>query len=546
MKKYLGLTGSSLDLAALILVVAPAFLCYGYNQAVAGGLLTLDSFLEAFPQMDTLNTTGAQRTKNSNIQGKLHTTTAEPPGQHYPDSIHSPGTVIALYLVGGIFGSLSCIFMGDRLGRRKVIFIASGVSVIGAVLMASSYQLAQFAVARLVLGFGTGGYVATVPVWHAEISKPSKRGSGVVTTGFFIGTGITMSLWVDFGFYYLRGTGAWRAPLALQIAFSLVVMASIFLLPESPRWLMKKGQVDEAREVLSALEGVTGDVHTLSEDMNQIQRSLTLCGQGYFGDVFRMGEQRLLNRTVLAVLGQTFQQMCGINAITFYATTIFQQYLGLDGTTSRILAASIALTQPVGGVVAYYTIDRLGRRKLMVSSAAIMAALMAILAGATSARDNKAALYVAVVALFLFPFIFTVGFAGLTFLYATEIAPTQHRAAINALSTAAVWTSNFLLAQVTPVGFDTIKYRYYIVFACINVAIVPIVYFFFPETKGLSLEQIDQIFTKSNNFFDPTPIARSLIKREAARRRNCYTVEGVAQIEDVGRHTDLRKETSEG
>lgn len=78
MKKYLGLTGSSLDLAALILVVAPAFLCYGYNQAVAGGLLTLDSFLEAFPQMDTLNTTGAQRTKNSNIQGKLHTTTAEP------------------------------------------------------------------------------------------------------------------------------------------------------------------------------------------------------------------------------------------------------------------------------------------------------------------------------------------------------------------------------------------------------------------------------------------------------------------------------------
>ncbi|KAK5083307.1 hypothetical protein LTR70_008144 [Exophiala xenobiotica] len=499
MKRYLGLTGSSLDLAALVLVVAPAFLCYGYNQVTFGGLLTLDSFLEAFPQADTLNTTGAQRTKNSNVQG----------------------TVIALYLVGGIFGSLSCIFLGDRLGRRKVIFMASGVSTIGAVLMASSYQLAQFVVVRLVLGFG------------------------VVTTGFFIGTGITISLWVDFGFYYLHGTGAWRAPLALQVIFSLIVMAGILLLPESPRWLMKKGEVEEALEVLAALDGVNEDSHILSEDMNQIQRSLTLCGQGYFGDVFRMGEQRLLNRTVLAILGQTFQQMCGINAITFYATTIFQQYLGLDGTTSRFLAASTALTQPVGGVVSYYTIDRLGRRKLMVSSAAIMAALMAILAGTTSARDNNAALYVAVVALFLFPFIFTVGFAGLTFLYATEVAPTQHRAAINALSTAAVWTSNFLLAQVTPVGFDTIKYRYYIVFACINVVIVPTVYFFFPETKGLSLEQIDEIFTKSRNLFDPTPIARSLVKLEATRRRNSYTVKGVAQIQDVSHHTILGNEISE-
>lgn len=414
--------------------------------------------------------------------------------------------------------------------------MASGVSILGAVLMASSYQFAQFIVARLILGVGTGGYVATVPVWHAELSKSSKRGSGVVTTGFFIGTGITVSLWVDFGFYYMTGSGAWRAPLALQIIFPIIVMASIFLLPESPRWLMKKGRTEEAREVLSALGGLEEFTSSVDDDMSQIQRSLTMCGQGRFGDVFKMGEQRLLNRTILAILGQIFQQMCGINAITFYATTIFQQYLGLGSTTSRILAASAALTQPIGGVVAYYTIDRLGRRKLMITAATTMAILMAILAGTTSTKSNDAALYVAVVALFLFPFVFTVGFAGLTFLYATEVAPTQHRAAINALSTAAVWTSNFLLAQVTPVGFDTIKYKYYIVFVVINAAIVPIVYFFFPETKGLSLEQIDEIFSQSKNFLEPRKVARSMIKLEGMPPGDSFTVDGVAQIEDVEHH----------
>jgi MFS family permease len=153
MKQYLGLRGKQLSRAALFLVVSPAFLCYGYNQAVLGGVLTLDSFVEAFPAMDTVHTEGQQQTKNANIQG----------------------TIVALYLVGGIFGALSCTQLGDKIGRRGVILISSGITLIGAILMASSYSLAQFIVARLVLGLGVGGTTATVVSLQLIHLNPSTK-----------------------------------------------------------------------------------------------------------------------------------------------------------------------------------------------------------------------------------------------------------------------------------------------------------------------------------------------------------------------------------
>ncbi|KAL3467280.1 general substrate transporter [Aspergillus heterothallicus] len=507
MAPYFGLRGSLLNRAIIWLVVCPAFLCYGYNQGVTGGLLTLASFVKAFPSMDTLTTTGEQQHYNSTIQG----------------------TVVALYTVGGIFGSLSCIYLGDLLGRRKVIFWTSAVSIIGAVLMASSYSLAQFIVARLVLGVGTGGYVATVPVWQSEISQANKRGAHVVTDGIFIGAGIAISLWIDFGFYFVTGNSvSWRFPLAFQVILSLLVMGFITVFPESPRWLVKQGRLDDARDILAALADVPSDDISITQALADIERSLALSGSGSWRDMLSMGEQRLFHRTVLAASGQMFQQMCGINLITFYATTIFEQYLGLSPLQSRILAASMCLTQPLGGFLAFFTIDRLGRRPLMLWSAAGMSASMAILAGTTSLTNNTAALVVAVIFLFVFEFIFTVGYSGLTFLYATEVAPLQLRAAISAVSTAAVWTFNFLLAEVTPVGFNTISYRYYIIFAVLNAAIIPTVYFFFPETNGRSLEEIDEIFLQSRSVFDPVKIARTLPSMHLAE-----DVEGAGSGESV-------------
>ncbi|KAJ5166604.1 uncharacterized protein N7482_005385 [Penicillium canariense] len=499
LKPYLGLRGNALLRAAVMLVVCPTFTCYGYNMSVAGGLLTLDAFNNQFPRMDTIHTTGAVQHENSTIQG----------------------TVIALYTVGGIFGALSCVSLGDLLGRKKVIFWTNLITIIGAILMATSFDFAQFIVARLVLGLGIGGYVATVPVWQSELSPAHKRGSNVVTDGIFVGAGVTIALWIDLGFYFVKDNSvAWRFPLAFQVILSLVAMIFITVLPESPRWLIKTGRLEEARQVLSALLELEPDSETITESIHQIQATLAVCGNTSWTAMFTNGEQRLFHRAYLAATGQMFQQMCGVNLITYYATNIFQQYLGLDAVKSRILAAAMGLMQPFGGFLAYYTIDRLGRRPLMLWSAAAMSVCMALLAGTTSpgAADNTAALVVAVIALYCFQFIFTVGYSGLTFLYAAEMAPLQVRAAVSAVSTATVWAFNFLLAEVTPVGFASINNYYYLIFAVLNALIVPSVYFFFPETKGRSLEEIDEIFAQSKSIFDPPRVARRMQQTLKARQ----------------------------
>lgn len=381
--------------------------------------------------------------------------------------------------------------------------------------MAASFDFAQFIVARLVLGLGIGGYIATVPVWQSEISPAHKRGSNVVTDGIFLGIGVTLALWIDLGFYFAKDNSvSWRFPLAFQIVMPVTAMIFIAMLPESPRWLIKDGQVEEGRKVLAALLDLDEDSDGVNENISSIEASLAYC-PGSWTDMFRNGEQRLFHRAYLAATGQMFQQMCGVNLITYYATTIFQEYLRMDAVDSRVLAAAMTMMQPLGGYIAYFTIDRLGRRPLMLWSAGAMTVCMAGLAGTTSpaAVNNTGALAMAVVFLYCFQFIFTVGFCGLTFLYAAEMAPLQVRAAVNAVSTATVWAFSFMIAQVTPVGFSTIGNRYYIIFAVVNAAILPTVYFFFPETKGRSLEEIDEIFTQSKSIFDPPRVARAMQRR---------------------------------
>lgn len=408
--------------------------------------------------------------------------------------------------------------IGDWLGRRKTIFYATVIATIGAILMASSFSLAQLIVARLILGFGSGGYTATIPVWQSEISGAEHRSAFVNAEGIFLGVGIVIALLLDFGFFFVvNSTVSWRFPFAMQIVFLLTVMAFIYTLPESPRWLVMKGRVEDASEVLAVLNDVPVDGEVVRKEIATIKRSLvasTTSKTGYLRNLLRMGDQRIFNRAMIAVLGQLFQQMCGCSITVAYTITIYEEHLGFDAVKSRGLAIAMQSLLIVGGVGTVVTVDRFGRRPLMLLSSSVMAICMAVIAGTTSIPDNKGALYAATVFLFLYTPFFAIGFLSLTNLYATEVAPLEYRAAIAGVSAATSWLSNFVVVLVTPVGFENIGYRYWIVYAVINAVIVPTVYFMFPETTGLSLEEMDEVFGESKSLFDPPKIARSMRKRQ--------------------------------
>lgn len=418
-----------------------------------------------------------------------------------------------MFTVGGFLGALSTIFLGDWLGRRRTIFYGSALVIIGALLMSSSYSLGQLIVARLVQGIGTGATTATVPVWQSELSGSAHRGSHVVSEGLFIAAGITLSQWIDLGFSFIGDSSvSWRVPLVIQVPLAIMVMIFIFTMPESPRWLLRKNRVEEAVEILSILRDADPNSATVQNEVAQIETSLEMIGSVSKWDLFKMGEKRNFHRLALGMAAQSFSQLCGVNSVTFYASVIFQQRLKLTGTVSRVLGGGMTLVQIIGALAAVLTIDRLGRRPLMLISASSMCISMAVLTG-TSSSDKHGALVAAVFALFWYQMSYPFGFLGLTFLYSTEVAPPHLRAKISGISNCWTWLFNFVVVEVTPTGFATINYRYYIVWAAINFAIVLSVYFLFPETNGRSLEEMDEIFTMSNNIFHAPHVAQTLPRK---------------------------------
>lgn len=192
------------------------------------------------------------------------------------------------------------------------------------------------------------------------------------------------------------------------------------------------------------------------------------------------------------------------------ANTIFEQYLGLDSVTSRVLAASYQLVSLVGGTVCIFTVEAFGRRGLMLAGAAGNAICMALVAGLGSQPTNKIAMHVAVVFIFLYHFTFIVGFGGVSFLYVGEIAPLKMRATINGISVGTFWALNILIAEITPIAFNAIAWRFFIIFAGLNAVMVVLVYFLIPETAGRSLEEVDQIFVSSTSIWDSVWVAKRL------------------------------------
>ncbi|KAF8122538.1 general substrate transporter [Boletus edulis] len=418
-----------------------------------------------------------------------------------PDDVHS---LLHSKEIGCLIGALSNLWLGDWLGRRKTIVVGGSIMIVGAILQTASYSYAQLVVARIITGLGNGLNTSTVPTYHAECSPAAKRGSLIMIEGSLITFGVMISCdryWVDFALFWASGSSAqWRVPLALQIILALVMIFGIGFLPESPRWLMKHGRNAEAAAVISALDDkpfsdpeVQRTYHAIREAVEIEEGNHGLYGNkeargshSQLRELFTGGRTQNFRRTSLGVIIQCFQQITGINLITYYATILFQR-LGLSDVTSRVIAAANGTEYFLASLIAIFLIDRVGRRKLMLFGAVL------------GSVKGSGAQVVSSVLLFVFNSFFAVGWLGMTWLYPAEIVGLRIRAPANALSTASNWIFNFMVVMVTGPSFNNISWRTYIVFAALNAFIVPIVYLFFPETAGRSLEDMDVVFALAYN-----------------------------------------------
>lgn len=300
----------------------------------------------------------------------------------------------------------------------------------------------------LTVILGNGFTTSTVPAYQAECVKSHRKGTILmVSTGAFVAFGYALSYWLVFGFAYADNAVAWRAPVALQIVFALPAIAMLFVLPESPRWLILTGREQEALTVLAALNDADPEDYEIKDEFLQIKDAILVMAQGKTSKLFSNRERRGFHRVVLAYFVQVFQQGTGINLVLQYLSWIFFTRMSYSGWMSRLLASCSATTYFIASFVAVVGIDRFwGRRSLMMFGASGMSGCMTILTITQylwSNHGNNAARIASTVFLFAFSMFFAIGWQGMAWLYQVEIVPLRIRGPANALSSKVNWIINF-------------------------------------------------------------------------------------------------------
>lgn len=353
-----------------------------------------------------------------------------------------------------------------------------------------------------------------------ECSPAHMRGKLIMIEGALITGGIMLSYWIDFAFYWIEVKhpnsphvdAAWRVPIALQITLALPTLFLTMSLCESPRFLMLKDQEEDARQVLSSLMEVPSDHAEVNIAIEEIRESVQAAKSLSLREVYSNGPTRNLHRVTLGIISQCFQQISGINLITYYAAQIFQNSLGFSDLVSRVLAAANGTEYFAASWIAFFLVEHAGRRPLMLFGAAGQCLTMMVMAitnapsvthpelkdNGVEGGTNTAAAVIAVVCLFLFNTFFAIGWLGMTWLTPAEMTPLVVRAAANGVATASNWVWNFVVVMIAPIAFTNIDYNTYTVFCALNAFIYVVSYFIFPETRGRSLEEMDDIFAQSS------------------------------------------------
>lgn len=339
--------------------------------------------------------------------------------------------------------------------------------------------------------------------------------------GALIIFGLALAYWVDFAFVFVDSQVNWRFPIAFQCVFAGALIAFILKLPESPRWLIKKGKIEEAKVVFAALDAIPFDDPYIKMQIDEISSSLGVeaGSRAALKNMCTNDSKKHFHRSMLAIWSQAMQQLSGTNLITYYAIYIYEESIGLSPVNARIIGACQNTAYLFVACIAIFTIERVGRRKLLLIGSVGQACSMAILAGTVflSGQGNSSAGITAAVFIFCFNAFFGLGWLGIPWLYPAEIVSLEIRAPVNGLSTATDWVLNFMVVMITPVAFNSIGVYTYAIFGVMNLLMFVVVYFLYPETSHRSLEEIDNIFMDSNPWtpWDVVGIAQRLPVRHA-------------------------------
>ncbi|KAK1073400.1 hypothetical protein LTR74_001809 [Friedmanniomyces endolithicus] len=436
-------------------------------------------------------------------------------------------TANGLFSAGGALGALSIMFTCDYFGRKRNIQFGSALSVLGGALQGGAAALAMFHVGRFVSGLGIGILVTVCPQYLSEVSPPFVRGWLVGHHAIFLVFGYMLSAWLGYACYWatpVNPSFAWRFPLCMQCLAPALLLAGSPWVPRSPRWLVSKDKLDEAMTVLMRLRQSPGDpdnlvareeFYQISEQLKLDEQKLKATGYGVWRVVWKKKSYR--KRMLMGFMIQFGAEVAGPLIINNYAVILYTN-LGQTGGMPLLLSAvwltTAGLIYNPGGAWLH---DKVNSRRGMfmvgiagcLVTTACLCAMIAQYAGTTNRVGNGFGIFGTetfakpdhleletneIAFIFLYLAFQGTGCDTTMYLWVSEIFPTEIRSIGMGFSLFGQFAATLIVLQTAPIGFAQVGWKYFLLVVCWSAVFLPIIYFYFPETARLTLEEIAQKF----------------------------------------------------
>ncbi|KAJ1970181.1 Bifunctional purine biosynthesis protein PurH [Dimargaris xerosporica] len=410
------------------------------------------------------------------------------------------GLAVGLFAIGGLFGGLTAGLAANRFGRRPVLLVNNLFYILGGIVLAVSPNVALLAFGRVLTGIGCGVSSVVVSTFIGEVASNHNRGALGSVLQLTLNIGILITQTVGLGFDYAPG---WRVLLAMTSIPAIVQILLLFGCVESPRWLASKGRFDEAHQALQRLRMgydieeefkemtrthraiETPDEKAKLEDLEQPHHSFGATSTYSVLDLVRGRAGPILRRHLfISIFLHMSQQLTGINGVIFYSTATFTSSFG--DSAKYVTIGAVGGLGVLVTAISLMLVDRLGRKKLLFTSALGMALSSTLLVVGSTTKTDPLVL----VAVMLFVTFFGVGLGPIPFLIVSELFPTSAVGAASSVAIGINYLCNFTVGFVFPFVVSALGQFAFVPYAIIGFIAAALILMFVPETKGKSLEEI--------------------------------------------------------
>lgn len=468
--------GALLSISISCAMVAFGGFIFGWDTGTISGFVAQTDFLRRFGQ-------------------KAHD------GSHYLSKVRT-GLIVSIFNIGCAIGGIILSKLGDTHGRKKGLIVVVVIYIIGIIIqIASINKWYQYFIGRIISGLGVGGISVLSPMLISEVSPKQLRGTLVSCYQLMITLGIFLGYCTNYGTKRYTNSVQWRVPLGLCFAWALFMIGGMTFVPESPRYLVEKGLIEEARVSLATANKCSADDPFIQQELDLIEASVEetrAAGEASWAELF---SANMFKRTSMGVMIQSLQQLTGDNYFFYYGTTVFKAVGMTDSFETSIVFGIVNFASTCFSL---YTVDRFGRRNCLLWGCVGMVCCYVVYASVGVTRlwangkddPSKGAGNCMICFACFYIFCFATTWAPIAYVIISETFPLRIKAKAMSIATAANWIWGFLIGFFTPFITNAINFSYGYVFMGCMVFAYFYVFFFVSETKGLTLEEVETMYAE--------------------------------------------------